>query len=171
LIKVVAAAALLLCSAGAVQAQDAGGCGRYAWDIGPDQAALSGAPLPEAAAGSERAADGTGFSLPLRPWSEGLLPDPPERAPRNAASRAGHIAFAPPAEPGLYRITVSASAWIDVRQGGEYVKPQAVGGARDCPGARKSMLFQLLDAPFTVQISDADVESVGMVVGPVHPRR
>ena len=64
---------------------------------------------------------------------------PPERAPKNPDSFAGKIEFAAAAKPGAYSITLSDGAWIDVIQGGRYLKPTAFTGVLECPGVERAL--------------------------------
>jgi hypothetical protein len=62
-------------------------------------------------------------------------------------------------------VTLSEEAWIDVVQDGRYAR--SVGSSRrsDCPGLRKSVRFQLGAAPFVLQLSGADSDSVAVAIG------
>ncbi len=50
-------------------------------------------------------------------------------------------------EPGLYQITLSDDAWIDVIQNDAFVKSAAHSGRRDCADVHKSVRFQLGQGP------------------------
>ena len=82
---------------------------------------------------------------------------------------AGYVRFGAPAVAGPYQIVVSQATWIDILQDGRYIKPSAFSGATDCPGTRKSIRFNLVAAPFVVQISGTTAPAVSLLVEPVRP--
>jgi len=63
---------------------------------------------------------------------------------------------------GLYQITLSDEAWIDVIQNGAALSAIDFTGAAGCPGLRKSVRFQLEAGGFVLQLSSASVN--GMLV-------
>ena len=86
---------------------------------------------------------------------------PPERAPRSAQAFAGHFVLAPPAKPGVYKVTISSPGWIDVIDGDSYLHPKSFTGATDCEGARKSVKFDLPSRPLALQFSGVSVDAPG----------
>jgi len=70
-----------------------------------------------------------------------------------------------PDRPGLYQVTASGDAWIDVVQDGRFVKSVGSTGRRDCPGLRKSLRFELHPAPFVIQVSGVASETITLAVG------
>jgi hypothetical protein len=69
-----------------------------------------------------------------------------------------------PPRQGTYKVSLSAEAGIDVVQGGHVVKSGAHSGAPGCEGLRKSVKFNLLAAPFVVQLSDVKSSSIGVAI-------
>jgi hypothetical protein len=63
-------------------------------------------------------------------------------------------------KPGLYQISISARAWIDVVQGGALVPSKGFSGRQECQAISKSVRFDLGPGPVTVQISGAPADSV-----------
>ena len=92
------------------------------------------------------------------------LPVAPERAPKSNNTFAGFIEASAPAQSGTYKITLSSEGWIDVVQDGERLKSIAATGATGCDGVRKSVKFELVAAPFTVQFSGVEASSVGVAI-------
>jgi hypothetical protein len=88
----------------------------------------------------------------------------PERA-AGADKYGGTVAFPALERAGLYQVTVSDEAWVDVVQDGRYAKFVGSTGRRDCPGVRKSLRFHLAQAPFAVQVSGVASETVTLAVG------
>lgn len=158
--------ALVLLAAPAF-AEEPRGCDKFSWNLDQERQALSAPDLPAEESGGRRSVSPQAFALTLKPWAEGGLPTPPERAPKQPSGFAGYVDFAPPPIGGTYQVTLSAAGWIDVIQGGRHLRPTAFSGALDCPGVRKSVRFQLQAAPFTLQLSDVAAPAINVVVGPV----
>ena len=67
---------------------------------------------------------------------------------------------------GLYTISLSAGAWIDVVQDGHALKPKGFSGATDCDGIRKTMKYELSASPFVLEISGARENAVSVAILP-----
>jgi hypothetical protein len=106
--------------------------------------------------------------LALQPLAQAKLAMPPERAPKDAASFAGARQVAVPAA-GLYQVSLSDYAWVDLIQDGRYVKVAAFSGALDCPGLRKIVRFALKAGTAAVQVSGVAGDSIAIAVVPVAP--
>src|SRR4029077_20109655 len=102
--------------------------------------------------------------LALVPLAEAKLPMAPERAPKSNESFAGFIQSPDPEKPGIYKITLSSGGWIDVVQDNHRLKSTAASGATGCDGVRKSVKFDLAAAPFVVQISGIEANTIGLVI-------
>ena len=87
----------------------------------------------------------TGMILTLVTPAEAKLPSPPERAPKDG-TLAGFANFKAAPKAGIYTISLSAGAWVDVVQDGHFLKPKAFSGATDCDGIRKTMKYELAGA-------------------------
>ena len=59
---------------------------------------------------------------------------PPERKPRTEQWHGGMVRLPALAKPGIYQITLSDDAWIDVIQNGRYARSVGSTGRSDCPG-------------------------------------
>ncbi len=80
----------------------------------------------------------------LQPGAQAIFEMPPERKPRSGAVAWRHGAIAPALpKPGIYQITLSDDAWIDVIQNGRYARSVGSTGRSDCPGVRKSVRLDL----------------------------
>ncbi len=97
--------------------------------------------------------------------TEAKLPSPPERAPKDGTF-AGFANFKAPAKTGVYTISLSAGAWIDVVQDGHDLKPRAFSGATDCDGIRKTMKYEISASPFVLQISGARDSALSVAILP-----
>jgi hypothetical protein len=91
---------------------------------------------------------------------------PPERRPKGERWFGGMLRFPAPEQPGIYQVTPSDEAWIDVVQEGRYARSVGSTGCGDCPGLHKSVRFELSVAPFVMQISGVTSESVVIAIGP-----
>jgi hypothetical protein len=156
----------LCVTAAPVLAQESVGCDKFKWPLDKERATLTGSDLPKLASGSR-----INWPLPfattltLLPVTEVKLPIAPERTPKSDNTFAGFIEAPAPAQGGAYKITLSSEGWIDVVQDGKRLKSIAATGALGCDGVRKSVKFQLRAAPFTVQLSGIDANSVGVAIG------
>jgi hypothetical protein len=156
---------LLLLGPAAAEADEPRGCDQFAWSIAAEQALLAG-PVRPAGTGLLDRNRGAALSVALVPLADARLELPPERAPKDPASFAGLVKFAPAAEAGAYAVTLAAGAWIDVVQDGAYLKPLAFTGALDCPHVRKSVRFRIAPGPFTLQLSGVASPTIDLVVTP-----
>ena len=99
------------------------------------------------------------------PPADAKLPTPPERAPKEGTF-AAYMNFKNVPKAGLYTISLSAGAWIDIVQDGHDLKPKGFSGATDCDGIRKTMKFELSASPFVVQISGARENALSVAILP-----
>ena len=146
-------------------AQEPVGCDKFKWPPDKERATLTGSDLPKLASGS-RAQWPLPFAttVTLLPFSEVKLPVAPERAPKSSNTFPGFIQAPATAQSGTYKITLSSEGWIDVVQDGQRLKSITSTGATGCEGVRKSVKFPLGAAPFTVQLSGIDADSVGIAI-------
>jgi hypothetical protein len=157
-------ALLLLGAAPALAAEEPSGCDKFKWPIERERAALTAPDRAKLASGSEQAAlPSSGVTLALVAPSDARLPSPPERAPKDGTF-AGFTSFKTAPKAGLYTISLSVGAWVDVVQDGHFLKPVAFSGATDCDGIRKTMKYELSAQPFVLQISGAKDNSVSIAI-------
>lgn len=158
-------ALLLLGTAPTFAAEEPSGCDKFKWPIERDRAALTAPDRAKLASGSEEAAvPASAITLGLVAPQEAKLPVPPERAPKDGTF-AGFTSIKA-AKAGLYTISLSAGAWVDVMQDGHFLRPVAFSGATDCDGIRKTMKYEFSDKPFVLQISGAKENSLSISILP-----
>jgi len=146
-------------------AQEPVGCDKFKWPLDTERAMLTAADVPGVASGGSVAKPPpVAVSVALVSLADAKLPLPLERAPKSSASFAGFVKAAAPPRAGTYKITVSAPAWIDVAQAGKLVKSSTFSGAVGCDGIRKSVKFDLAAAPFTVEISGVEANSIRFAI-------
>lgn len=156
-------AAFLILGVSAAFAEEPVGCDKFKWPVDLQRAALSIAKQQPVASGgvvTTVAAE----AISLKPLAGAGLPMPPERKQKDGTF-AGFVTVQN-LEAGLYTISVSDYAWIDVLQNGNYVKPKDFSGVTGCDGLRKSMKFELGTAPTTVQISGVEKNTINLVILP-----
>lgn len=156
---------LLLGAAPTFAAEEPSGCDKFKWPIERDRAALTAPDRAMLASGSEQAALPSSAITPgLVAPQEAKLPMPPERAPKDGTF-AGFTSIKA-AKAGLYTISLSSGAWVDLVQDGHFLKPAAFSGATDCDGIRKTMKYRLSDKPFVLQLSGAKDNSLSISILP-----
>jgi hypothetical protein len=159
-------ALLLVVSAPAFAAEEPSGCDKFKWPIDHERAALTAPDRAKLASGNELAAlPSTGITLALVTPADAKLPTPPERAPKEGTF-AGFTSFKTAPKAGLYTISLSAGAWVDVVQDGHFLKPKAFSGATDCDGIRKTMKYELSANPFVLQVSGTKEDSISIAILP-----
>jgi hypothetical protein len=163
--------ALLIClvllgTAPAFAAEEPSGCDKFKWPIEHERAALTASDRIKLASGAELAAiPATGMTFALVTPAEAKLSTPPERAPKDGTF-AAFASFKTAPKAGLYTISLSAGAWVDVIQDGHALKPKGFSGATDCDGIRKTMKYEISASPFVLQISGARNSALSVAILP-----
>jgi hypothetical protein len=147
-------------------AQEPAGCDKFKWPLDKERTMLaSAATLPASGAVTVTAPLASAFKLGLFPADAAKLPMPPTRAPK-PGTNAGAVTIPALPKDGIYRITLSEGAWIDVFQDNKEVKSVAFSGATGCADVRKSVKFDLDAKPFVIEISGTGASSVSFVITP-----
>jgi hypothetical protein len=158
--------AFALAAAPAWAAEEPSGCDKFKWNIDRERAALTAPDRSKLTSGAELAAlPATAVTLALVAPADAKLPSPPERAPKDGTF-AGFASVKTAPKAGLYTISLSAGAWVDVVQDGQFVKPKAFSGATDCAGIRKTMKYELSNKPFVLQISGSKEDAISIAILP-----
>jgi len=159
-------ACLLLTAVPALAAEEPSGCDKFKWPIEHERALLTAPDRVKLVSGAELSAiPATGMTFTLVAPADAKLPSPPERAPKDGTF-AGFANFKAAPKAGIYTISLSAGAWIDLVQDGRDLKPKAFSGATDCDGIRKTMKYQISASPFVLQISGARDNSLSVAILP-----
>jgi hypothetical protein len=146
-------------------AQEPAGCDKFKWPIEKERSLLTSKDaVPIASGTSVKAALPVALTVTLVPFADAKLPTAPERVPRLPTSFAGFIQLAAPPRDGVYKISLSSEAWIDVVQNGHLVKSQGFTGATACDGIRKSVKFDLKAEPFAVQLSNVANNAITVAI-------
>jgi hypothetical protein len=161
-------ACVLTCWTCASPALAEDGCARFAWPVAQEREALIVQSKPALPSGTAiESGKGQAFKLLLRPPREIEFVMPPERKSDIENWRGGIVRFPAPLQAGVYQVTLSDEAWVDVVQNGSYAKSIGSSGRGDCPGLRKSVRFDVAASPIVLQISGASVEDISIVAGSV----
>ena len=150
--------------ASAARGQDASGCDKFKWSVARERAWFAAGAKP-VAAGAELALADQGYAVALVPDESAGFVLPPERAPKSGAF-GGVLKISGLPKAGLYEITLSDEAWVDVVQNGASVKSSDFSGQKNCPGVRKSVRFPLAAGSATVQISNAASAAIQLAIAP-----
>jgi hypothetical protein len=143
-----------------------GGCEAFKWPLDKERAAFDDAALAKVASGAGRGPlSEQAFELTLLPAGEVAFALPPGKKKNDGFG--GMLTFAPPAKAGLYQVTLSSEGWIDLVQDGKSLDSADHSGAKNCPGLRKSVRFDVSAAPVTLQISGAPAASIKVAIRPV----
>jgi hypothetical protein len=150
----------------AVAADD--GCEKFAWSLARERAAFAAADKATVAAGETLAVLPAGaLVIRLQPGAQAAFAMPPERKPRTEPWHGGMVRLPALAKPGIYQITLSDDAWIDVIQNGRYTRSVGSTGRSDCPGIRKSVRLDLDASPVVLQVSGVAPDMIAVTIGAV----
>ena len=155
---------LVVSVASTARAQDATGCDKFKWSIARERAWFAVGAKP-VAAGADLTLAEQGYAVALVPDESAGFVAPPERAPKPGAF-GGVLKISGLPKAGLYEITLSEEAWVDVVQSGASVKSSDFSGQKNCPGVRKSVRFPLAAGPATVQISNVASAAIQLAIAP-----
>jgi hypothetical protein len=159
-------ALLLFTAAPALAAEEPSGCDKFKWNIDRERAALTANDRAKVTSGAElNALPANGVILSLVPPADAKLPTAPERAPKDGTF-AGFASIKTAPKAGIYTISLSAGAWVDVVQDGHVLKPKGFSGAPDCDGIRKTMKYELSGKPFVLQVSGSKDQSIAIAILP-----
>lgn len=145
-------------------AQEPVGCDKFKWPVERETTALRSSDLKTIVSGSDIAALPFVAKIALKAPKDTAPPTPPERAPKDGTF-AGFVSSKGVAA-GVYSISLSAPAWLDVVQNGQFLKVRSFSGVQGCDAIRKVVKFELTGQPFTLQISGVAADSISVAVMP-----
>lgn len=147
-------------------AATADGCDKFAWPLAREQVLLAAAGKPTVKAGEMLAfVPKTAFTLQLQLGAKAAFVMPPERKPKAERWFGGSIRFPALEKPGIYQVTLSDEAWIDVVQDGRYSRSVGSTGRSDCPTLRKSVRLDLGATSFVLQFSGVASDEIVVAIG------
>ncbi|MFT3810586.1 MAG: hypothetical protein QM698_11765 [Micropepsaceae bacterium] len=160
--KYLAAALLLI---GAAHAETTAPCTGFQWPMAREIAAAESAPADATASGATLEAWPDGAIRLSLSTAEVVFPVRPERDPKPGTG-SGTITLPAPSAPGTWQVSLSGKAWVDVVQDGKALKSGAHTSDKTCGVLHKSVRFDLVAAPVTLQISGADATSIVITIMP-----
>jgi len=143
--------AALLLSASAASAD----CDHFKWSLAREKAWFA-QPTP---AESEIAPAEKAYQLALKQGDAAVFVLPLKK-PMAANEYGGVARVAAIPKAGLYQVTLSREAWVDVIQNQTRAGTRNVSRQRDCPTFAKSVRFELAAGPAVLQISGVAAASV-----------
>jgi hypothetical protein len=138
-------------------------CSVFEWPMGRELAAFKDAPAGEKSSGTELGTWPEGAIRLSLSTGEVVFPVKPERDPKPGTA-SGTITLPAPRTAGTYQVTLGGKAWIDVIQNGRALKSGAHTMDATCTIMRKSVRFDLVAAPVTLQISSSDATSIVLTI-------
>jgi hypothetical protein len=160
------ASVILFCGS-ATTAQEGTGCDKFAWSLTKERAWLAATDKANITTGDTiKTLPTSAIVIALLPLNEVKFSLPPERKARTENGFGGAISFPAPQQPGIFQVVLSEEAWIDIVQNGRYARSVGNTGRSDCPGVRKSVRFEVENAPFVLQLSGAASNSIIAAIGP-----
>jgi hypothetical protein len=152
-----ACAALALGLSAPARADD---CGAMGWSVKNEQSWFADKNLPRRASGARLKRIDRAVDLELKPLKQATFFLPPKKKPKDG-SYAGVVTFFGVPKPGLYQVTLSEPAEIDVFENGARIEPQARASAPNCENAVASARYALQTGDLVlVQISGAASKSI-----------
>ena len=138
-------------------------CDHFKWPLARERVwfAAGAEPLE---AGAEIGPAEQAYALALKPGEAAGYVLPPKKPV--AGTFGAVVRLKAIAKPGLYQVTLSREAWIDLIQSGVSARSRNVSRQSDCAAMRKSVRFQLETGAATLQISGVDASAIDFAVAP-----
>jgi hypothetical protein len=140
-VRAVAFGAVVLLSI-APASQTLADCSGFDWSVGRERDWFADKKLPLRPSGSRLRRIDRAVEVELKPVSQVEFFLPPSKPPA-AGTYAGEITFFGVPRPGLYQVSLSAPADVDVFENGARIKPESLVTSADCEGVRVSGHFEL----------------------------
>ena len=110
---------------------------------------------------------GGAVTAALHPSPQVAYPLEPAK-PRDAAAYGGLLRIVVD-QPGIYRLALSAAAWIDLVRDGQAVASVAHSHGPQCSTIRKMVDFPLRQGDYVLEISASPEAAVSVLVAPTQP--
>jgi hypothetical protein len=148
-------------------AADQAGCSGFNWPLDTELAWMAASDDVPLQSGAEMPTPpAKAIALTLQPAKSVTMPVTPgiKKQAVGADTFSGWLTLSGVEKPGLYQITLSSGAWVDVAQNGALVRSSAFTGQKDCKAIHKSVRFEIGAGPVTVQISGAPEQKVRLAI-------
>jgi tungstate transport system substrate-binding protein len=140
-------------------------CQQFAWPLDREISLFAMPDLQTVETGSTPSAMQPGFILRLEPQQKVSFVERPERGMRFEGANAGVVSLSIQ-RAGLYQVTLSADAWIDLIQDNHPLRSLGSTGRRNCPAVRKSVRFHLHSGSAVLQLSNVSEEAIKVSLFP-----
>ncbi len=135
-------------------------CDGFSWPVSNERAWFAARNLRHSASGVRLSRIDRAVELTLKPSDKVQFFLPPQKTPRHG-SYSGDVTFFGVPRVGLYQVTISRNAEIDVFENGAPLSAVASSQATSCRGVRRSERYALAPGDLIlVQISDARRPSI-----------
>jgi hypothetical protein len=163
-LSTVALVALLLPAEGSEKGD---GCDKFAWSVARELAWFSARDKVSVTSGETLATrPSAAFVMRLKPAGHASFVLPPERIPRSDGWFGGTVSFPAVEWAGIYQVTLSDEAWVDVIQDGRFVRSVGSSRRRDCPSVQKSVRLELAATSFVLQVSGVASDAIVIAISP-----
>jgi hypothetical protein len=144
--------------------EEGSGCDKFAWSLSQELRLFAAANKPTIVSGAALTTlPNDAVILSLQPTDKVSFTLAPER-PAKTDGFGAAIALPRLERSGIYQVTLSDDAWVDIVQDGRYARSVGSSGRRDCKRVRKSVRFELQALSFALQISGSSAERVTIAV-------
>jgi hypothetical protein len=126
----------------AAKPSDRTDCEKFSWRVDREHDWFADKNLPRRVSGARLRRIDRAVDLSLRPARQVDLFLPPDVRPRSD-SFSGEVTFFGVPKPGLYQVTLSDQATIDVFENGARLKATGSTSAKHCPGVFESVRYEL----------------------------
>jgi hypothetical protein len=138
-----------------IPSERAAGCDAFRWTVANERAWFTGKNLRQSASGVRLSRIDRAVELTLKHTKSIQFFLPPMKAP-DPDSYSGEVTFFGVPRPGVYQVTISQDAAVDVFENGRRLVALAMSEAKGCEGVRKSERFALAPGDLVlIQVSGA----------------
>jgi len=142
-------------------------CDGFTWNVAHERALFAGPPQPLAAGSDAASAPRISldqlYQIALAPQPDVHLPLAPEHKPRGDGTLSGVVGLRI-SRAGVYRVSLSESAWIDVVHDGAVIASADHQGRVGCSAPHKVVQFSMPVGEVLLQLSGASGPSVRLTV-------
>lgn len=144
------------------------GCDKFAWSVARELAWFSAPNKVSVTSGETLASSPSGaFLMRLKPAGQAPFVLPPERIPKSDDWFGGTVSFPALEQAGIYQVTLSEEAWVDIIQDGRFVRSLGSSRRRDCPSIQKSIRLELAATPFALQVSGVGSDAIVIAISAI----
>ena len=141
-------------------------CQNFSWPLQEEIVLMQQVAAPIESAATLPAIPPTAIELVLKPTASAELPFKSGIKAKALAtqSHSGWLHFGSLPGAGTYNISISLDGWIDAIQDGTLLESTGFTGSRDCSLLRKSVRYQAVSQPLTIQVSGVGADKIKLTV-------